>query len=478
MFAQTTSMRVAIALDRRSAAPLHRQIYDAWRRGILDGRFRSGERVPSTRELAAALRVSRTTVSTAYEQLGAEGYFDASHGSGTFVCHQLPQQPVRAPRPSATRPVRPLKLSVYARRLETDRSEPPATTGVLDLSNLGPDLDAFPFPLWRRLMLRHLRHATPDVFDYTASATGLEALRREIAVYLARSRAVRCTPDQVLIVNGSQQALDFCARLFVDPGDEVAVENPGYPRARQLFAAHGAVIRPVAVTADGLDLAALPPAARVVYVTPSHQFPSGVSMSLSRRLELVEWARARSAVVIEDDYDSEYRYDGAPLPALQGLRDDAPVVYMGTFSKVMFPGLRLGYLVVPRDLIVAFTRAKVLSDRQSSGLEQVALADFLREGHLERHIRRMRRLYQRRREVLIDALARHCGSRVTIYGDAAGMHLVARIAGGAAAVRASGGRLRLETSARFYVSNPPPDEFILGFSAIGERAIRNAVKLL
>jgi GntR family transcriptional regulator/MocR family aminotransferase len=476
-------MRVPLVIDRRSATPLHRQIYDAWRQAVLTGRWRGGERAPSTRELSAALSVSRATVNAAYEQLTAEGYFEATHGSGTFVCRDLPQVPARPHRSTSRSPhgaaARPsLRLSAYATHLHADPPSPAVPPGTIDLSTLIPDFDAFPFTVWRRLMVRHLRQITADMFDYAGSGVGFAPLRREIAVYLARSRAVRCTPEQIIIVNGSQQALDLCARMLVDAGDEVAVENPGYPRARQLFAAQGARVCPVRVTADGLAVGDLGSATRLVYVTPSHQFPSGVSMSLARRLDLLEWARSRAAVVIEDDYDSEYRYSGAPLPAMQGLVRGAAVIYMGTFSKVMFPGLRIGYLVVPRDMVAPFTRAKVLSDRQTTGLEQAALADFLAEGHLERHIRRMRRLYKRRREVLIESLTRRFGNRVTTYGDAAGMHVLIGLRGGAAAIRATAGRVRLESAERYYATRPPTDEFILGFAAIGERTIRAGLKML
>jgi GntR family transcriptional regulator/MocR family aminotransferase len=353
----------------------------------------------------------------------------------------------------------------------------PSVPRTLNLSTDGPTFDQFPFVLWRRLLRRHLHALGPSLFQYAAPGTGHSALREALAGYLARSRAVRCSADQIVIVNGSQQALDLCVRVLVDPGDDVAVENPGYLGARELFSASGARVHPVAVDGDGIVVSALPPQARLVYVTPSHQFPSGVSMSLARRLELLEWARCHDALVVEDDYDSEYRYDGAPLPALQGLSADAGVVYVGTFSNVMFPGLRLGYLVLPPGLVEPFTRAKWLADRHSAQLEQAALTDFIREGHLERHIRRMRRVYKRRRDVFLEALARAFGPRATVLGDASGMHLVVRFDSSMDA-RAARAGVHLVSTRSYYTSGAPAHEYMIRFTGLGERGLREAVRRL
>jgi len=317
------------------------------------------------------------------------------------------------------------------------------------------------------------------VFNQGAQPGGHDALRRAIAIHLARSRAVRCSAEQVIIVNGSQQALDLCARLLLDPGAEAAVEEPGYPGARQLFLAHGASLRTLPVTDTGASIDGLTNRTRLVHVTPSHQFPTGVSMSLPRRLALIEWARTRGAVVLEDDYDSEYRYSGPPLPAMQSLADGVSVIYIGTFSNVMFRGLRIGYLVVPRELIGPFTTAKWMTDRHTTLLEQAALADFLEEGHLERHVRRMRRLYKHRRDVLLEELDRHFGADATIRGDAAGMHMTVTFpAGRGIRARAQRAGVHLAGTEIYYLSKPAPNEFILGFSAIGDRAIRESVKRL
>jgi GntR family transcriptional regulator/MocR family aminotransferase len=479
-------MRVAMTLQRTSPLPLHRQIYEQWRTGILTGRFRRGERVPSTRELAATLAVSRSTVTESYEQLIAEGYLDAAHGSGTFVCHELPDDALRPGRARITtkgdEPA--VRLSRYGAGLRDDFLYPETPPGFIRFTHWRPDLDRFPFALWRRLVMRHLRAAAHELFDYRElfdypeQSAGYQPLRREIAAYVARSRAVRCTAEQVVIVNGSQQGLDLCVRLLIDPGDDVAFENPGYQGASRIFQAHGARLRPARIDSDGIVIGDLGGKARLVYVTPSHQFPTGVSMSLARRLELIEWARGRSAAIIEDDYDSEYRYSGAPLPSLQGLAHGVPVIYIGTFSKVMFPGLRIGYVIAPPRFVAALKRAKWLADRHTSLLDQAALADFIHEGHLERHIRRMRRLYGRRREVLVESLARHFGESAKVRGDAAGMHLLVRFEDDAIIERAAAAKVLLMNASAYYLTKPPNGEFIFGFSSIGERTIREGIRRL
>lgn len=474
-------MRTAIVLDPASGVPLHRQIYDQWRQGILTGRFRRAERVPSTRELSAALEISRSTVTQAYDQLIAEGYLESARGSGTFVCRKLPDEVLHARREQAPRPrtMPPIRLSRYGSGLNHDFAYPIAPPGFIGFAQWRPDLTLFPLSIWRKLMTRRLRSGAMDLFDYSDQSGGYEPLRREIAAYVARSRAVRCTPEQVIIVNGSAQGIDLCVRLLLDPGDEVAIENPGYHGAHRILAGYGARLRPARIDENGIVIRDLRRKARLVYVTPSHQFPTGVAMSLPRRLELIEWSRHNQAVLIEDDYDSEYRYSGPPLPSLQGLAANVAVIYLGTFSKVMFPSLRIGYVIVPPNLIARMRRAKWLADRQTPVPEQAALADFIAEGHLERHIRRMRRIYGARRDALVESLARHFGDRVEVRGEAAGMHLLARFQDALGlAEQAAAAKVQLIGSAACYLSEPPRGEFILGFSSIGERSIREGIRRL
>jgi GntR family transcriptional regulator/MocR family aminotransferase len=458
--------------------PLRRQIYDHWRTAILDRRAVPGDRVPSTRELAETLGVARATVTDAYEQLIAEGFFEASQGSGTFVCRQLPEGvQSRAPRITQAPPIR---LSRYGRELTEDVLRPLPPPGVVHFATGSPDVNQFPIAIWRKLIARHLRTPSVRLLDYAEDPAGYAPLREQVAQYVTRMRAVRCTPEQVIIVNGSQQALDLAVRVLVDPGDPVAFENPGYQSAYRILRAYGVRLHPVPVDEEGLVVRKLPRQCRLIYVTPSHQFPTGVVLSLARRLELLAQARLRNAVILEDDYSSEYRYAGAPLTSLQGLAAGVPIVYMGTFSKVMFPGLRVGYLIVPPALMEPFRCAKWLADRQTNQRDQAALADFLREGHLDRHIRRMRRLYGQRRAALVDALHEHFGDRVEILGDVAGMHVMARFRDRAVVRRALKRGVWVTTCQRYYVEGTAPldTELMLGFANLSERAIREGIRRL
>ena len=473
-------MRTAVVIDRSSPVPLSRQIYDFWRLGILNGRFTGGERVPSSRDVAAALDLSRGTITQAYDQLVSEGYFQTAHGSGTFVCRQLPEELLNAPQSAGRRsaPHAAASLSSFGKRLYKDVPYVGKQPGHICLSHWGPDLNLFPIEIWHRLYARSLRSLGPDALDYMEHVRGYEPLCDEIAKYVSRSRAVACSSDQVIVVNGSQQGLDLCARLLLEPGDEVALENPGYSGASRIFEACGARLRPIPVDREGLVCNRLGATAKLAYVTPAHQFPTGVALSLRRRLELIAWARQYGAVIIEDDYDSEYRYSGAPMPALQGLATGVPVIYCGTFSKVMFPGLRVGYLIVPESMVAAFTRAKWLVDRHTPVHQQAALYSFMKEGHLERHIRRMRRTYGLRRAALVESLQSYFADRALVLGEAAGMHAYVRFTDSAVAARAERNRVQLREVAPYFLGKAPANEYLLGFSMLTERSIREGIKRL
>jgi GntR family transcriptional regulator/MocR family aminotransferase len=331
---------------------------------------------------------------------------------------------------------------------------------------------------WRRTLGRRLRRSGKLLFQYAGDAYGYEPLRQAIAAYVAKSRAIQCTSAQVLIVSGSQQALDLCARVLINQGDPVDIENPGYPGSHGVFRAHGARVHTVPIDRDGIVVRQLKAGTRVIYVTPSHQFPTGASMSLARRMQLIDWARQHGSIVIEDDYDSEYRYHRAPLPALYGLASDVPVVYIGTFSKVMYPGIRLGYLITSATLAHRFAAAKSMMDRHTSLLEQMALADFIEAGLLERHVRRMRRLYQQRRMALVSALDHHFGQAAEILGDQAGMHILVRFRNVEREPDPARHGVRLTSASKYYFSNAPANEYVMGFTAITERALREGVSRL
>ena len=483
-------MDFPLLLAPDSPLPLHRQVYLGIRAAVLDGRLGRGQRIPSTRALAGLLQISRTTASVACEQLTGEGYLEARRGSGTYVAARLPEDylpPPTAPaRPASAAPA----LSRFGARL-ADLDPPPRPAAGLpyDFSPGCPALDAFPLDLWGRLLARQCRAASPGQLGYGADPAGHGPLREALAEYLRRSRAVRCEPEQVLVLSGTQQALDLAARVLVDPGETVAMEDPGYPGARRCFLAHGARLLPLPVGARGLELDALQGARpRLVYLTPSHQYPTGRVLDLPRRLALLAWAReqgarqARGPLLFEDDYDSEFRFEGRPLPAMQGLDGAGTVLYSGTFSKVLFPALRLGYLVVPPALAQPMARALAVSCRQPPVMEQAALAEAIREGHFERHLRRMRALYGARREALVAALSAHFSDRVTLLGANGGMQLLAQFpATGPDAQlvrRAAALGVGLSPASQCHLVPGPGQGFLLGFSALSPARIREGVRRL
>jgi GntR family transcriptional regulator / MocR family aminotransferase len=417
-----------INLERASPVPLFKQLYDAVRQSILRGTLRKGLRLPSTRILARELGVSRNIVVIAFEQLHAEGYLESRTGAGTFVTKMLPEDvllleanPLNGNRALSERGKAFKRLPQIGLPTTDPRLRcAPFRYGL-------PALDELPLDLWGRLLARNCRKAPVDIAVH-GHAAGLLRLREAIASYVGLARGVRCKTDQVIIVNGSQQAIDLAARVLADPGDVAIMEDPGYIGALSALRAAGMKVIPISVGKDGLRVELLSRKqvkGKLVYVTPSHQFPLGVVLSIANRLQLLDWAAQNDAWIIEDDFDSEYRYESKPIPALQGLDRNGRVIYAGTFSKVLFPSLRLGYVIVPEDLVDAFASARWISDRCSPLIEQAALADFIVEGHFASHIRRMRALYMERRSVMIEALRQHLGDLLETWDTEAGMHTVA-----------------------------------------------------
>jgi GntR family transcriptional regulator / MocR family aminotransferase len=420
-----------VALDAESRTPLYRQLYDSLRRAILSGQLAPGTRLQSTREMASELKVSRNTVVNAYEQLLAEGYLEGQVGSGTYVSRALPEDLLNVKivtRSLARTGPKGAGLSERGKLFAAFAPTVPRSPERVRPFQAGvPALDCFPFDIWSKLVARHWRRPADSLLGY-GEPQGHAPLRRAIASYLGLSRAVRCTPEQVIVVDGAQMAFDLIARVLLDPGDPAWLEEPGYPGARAALQAAGARLVHVPVDSEGLDVAAgarLEPGARLVYVTPSHQFPLGMTMSLPRRLALLDWAGRAGAWIVEDDFDSEYRYEGRPLASLQGLDDDGRVVYVGTFSKFLFPSLRLGYVVAPASLVDAIVAARATAGRHSPSVEQAILTDFIEEGHFGRHIRRMRTLYRGRQAALVEALRREAGDIVYVEPSDAGIHLTA-----------------------------------------------------
>ena len=472
----TCCMDVHVTLKGRGdlSARIYRQLFDA----VLDGRLRPGERLPPTRELARRLDVSRNTVAVAYEQLIAESVLVARVGSGTFVSDE---------RVSRARPRHaPAGEGVHARPLWSAIPEPSpvdAAAPVYDFRVGSPDARLFPFTTWRRLVARELRPATIAWGRYGEPA-GHAGLRASIARHIGVSRSVRADAGDVIVTQGAQQALDLIGRVLIEPGDCVAVEEPGYPPARLLFSSLGARVAGVPVDDEGLDVDAIPRAARLAYVTPSHQFPLGTPMSLRRRTALLEWAERRGAIVIEDDYDSEFRFGGRPLEPLQSLDRSGRVVYVGSFSKVMLPTLRLGFLVAPTSLQRALRTAKQLTDWHGELATQAALARFIDEGLLARHIRKVGREYAARHERICEAVRRDLRDWLELVPSAAGLHVAARSVAGApvniedVVCRAEAWGIRVRPLSYFAAHALARNGFVIGYGTLPTGRVDEGLKRL
>ena len=468
-------------------AQASRWLYESLRSAILEGRLATGSRLPTTRELSNQYELARGTVVTAFENLKAEGYVNARVGSGTYVACELPESLLVAPA-SPTRdhrlPQRSAghrrRLSAMGRRLKPLDGYPNRRAPAFRLGM--PALDRFPTALWAQVASRRLRRASARLL-LGGDPMGFEPLRRAIAEYLVTSRAVNCTSAQVAIVSGTLEALSITARLLLDPGDRVVVEDPWYHGAKVVLETHGAKL--VRVPVDDGGLIVLPKrmrGARLACVTPAHQYPTGVSMCITRRLALLEWARRTHATIFEDDYDSEYRYCGPPMPALQGLDGSGRVIFSGSYSKVLFPSLRLGYVVLPEDLVEPFAAAISVTTRHAPLLDQAVLADFITEGHYGRHIRRMREIYAARHRALIDAAREHLDGLLDVCTIEAGLQTIGWLAPGVdgrqVSERADSRGVEVKMCASRRRDGARQHALLLGFAAVDEAEIRRGVGVL
>ena len=481
----------SIPLDDASATPLYYQVYQRLRAAILLGQLAPGARLPSTRQMADDLSVSRNTMMSAFDQLIAEGYVEGRVGAGTFVSPTLPEELLQARsrikrgvQIQTTRHSLSQRGQVLARASVTVADRPPGRMRPF-IPGI-PALDEFPMSLWSQLLARRWRDESRGLLNY-GPAAGFKALREAIAAYLGPSRGVQCDAEQVVIVSGTQQALDLVARVLLDPGDSVIVEEYCYTAARAALIGAGLRLVPVAVDDAGLDinrLAANSAGSRLAYVTPSHQYPLGVTMSLSRRLALLDWANRNGAWILEDDYDSEYRYVGRPLAALQGLDKGRSVIYVGTFSKVLFPSLRIGYIVAPPALVNAFTAARATLSWCNPIIDQAVLADFISEGHFTRHIRRMRSIYAERQGILIDAIKREAGGLVEVARADAGIHVRALLPNHlddkAVAREALTQGVVAHALSSYFLGDAAhaPRGLVLGYGAYGPRQLREGANKL
>jgi GntR family transcriptional regulator / MocR family aminotransferase len=473
-------MQLAIPLSR-GGEPLFRQVYRGIRQAVLTGAISAGERLPSTRDLAVQLGISRTVVLLAYEQLLVEGFVDGRRGSGTFISQELARIPARSRRSLARLRLSRLGNAVSASAATVNTPLPRLLVPRYNFIYGRSDLATFPLAVWRRLLLRQALESSMRRFEY-GSAQGSKELRAEICAHLRRSRSVVCDLDEVIVVNGSQQAIDLVIRVLVDPGDPVALEEPHYDGIREALRAAGARLRPVPVDREGLDPDRLPNDARLMFVTPSHQFPTGAILPLQRRLALLDWARRQNAVIVEDDYDGEFHYDGRPLESLQGLDREGRIVYIGTFSRTIYPSVRIGYLIAPVSLVSALTAAKWLSDLHSSSLEQQTLADFMAGGMYERHLRQLRRRNTSRRTALLEAIDEYCGDRVVVTGQGAGAHVALwprkKVVEQAVVSAAARKGVGINGTAHCWLTQPARPGFILGYAQLGEQEIRDGIRLL
>jgi GntR family transcriptional regulator / MocR family aminotransferase len=483
-----------IALQPSKNHPLHRQVYDWFQQAIAKGQLRPGQRVPSTRALATELSISRIPVLNAFEQLQAEGYLQTFKGAGTCVASSIPEETIAATQRKTTKKSE-TKISGASHkkgRRRISRGSATAQTGTRQpwLNIPGafrmhlPALDHFPMDIWSRLVARNARRPAKELLAY-GDTMGYAPFRKAIAEYLGAVRAVRCVPSQVMAIAGSQQGLQLSARVLLNPGETVWMEEPGYLGARQAFAAAGARLIAVPVDDEGLNVAEgirRCPNARAVYITPSHQYPLGKTLSASRRMQLLNWASRSRAWIIEDDYDSEYRFGIRPIASLQGLDSDARVIYIGTFSKVLFPALRLGYIIVPTDLIGAFSVIREGTDIFSSTLYQAVLTDFIEEGHFARHARRMRILYMDRCKTLVEAIREQLGDTLEIVSAEAGMHLAGLLPAGIADTvvshRAAANGISAMPLSICCLKRPSKGGLVLGYGGADAAQIQEGVRKL
>jgi GntR family transcriptional regulator / MocR family aminotransferase len=466
---------------------LWRWLYRELRGAILDGRLKPGARMPSTRSLGKQYSLSRGTVVVAFDQLGAEGYTYTEPGSGTYVASGIPDGLMSAlQRPAAL--AQPASKAAFPKRGQ----EFPKNVEVLPASHTisrafrshEPAIDLFPVNLWARVASRVLRRAPRSLYGH-GNAAGHPPLRRAIAEYVGASRGVRCSAEQIIITSGTQQALDLIARFLLAPGDRVWMEDPGYPGALQALRATGARIVPVPVDSEGIIIKAgrkLAPKAKLAYVTPANQFPMGVTMSADRRLELLRWAAGANAWIIEDDYDAEYRYSGRPVAALQALDSSGCVIYVGTFTKMLFNALRLGFMVLPERLVESFVLVRAFVDRHPATLDQAILAEFITEGHFGHHIRRMRQNYAERLDVLKTTADKHLDGLLDVVHAGAGIRTLGWLktfkSDHDAAQRAWKLGLEVEPLSAFTTKYEQPPALMLGFASCTAAELRRGVSVL
>jgi GntR family transcriptional regulator/MocR family aminotransferase len=466
---------------------LGRWLYTELRAAILDGRLKPGSRMPSTRGLSKQYSVARGTVAAAFDSLKSEGYIEASVGAGTFVSIRIPDQSMSTPPDSTSGIAEPSHAGLAQRGRDAVRGVHllPASHSIAKaFRSYEPAIDLFPVNLWSRVAGRVLRRAPRSLYGQ-GDARGYLPLRKAIAEYVGAARGVRCDAGRIIITSGTQQALDIIARMLLDPGDAVWMEDPGYPGAVFSLRAAGVQVVPIPVDQDGLMVAEGRKAqqhARMAYVTPSNQFPLGVAMAQHRRLELLDWAAQEDAWIVEDEYDAEYRYFGRPLTSLQSMDRSGCVIYVGTFTKMLFNSLRSGFLVLPERIVDAFAAARTVLDRHPPTLDQAILTEFILDGHFGHHVRRMRQVYARRMAVLSEAARDKLGGQLDVAEVDSGMRMLGWIRTGEKdadlANRARSRGLEVTAMSDFRIQHPRPDALILGFAGCPATELKRGVGVL
>jgi GntR family transcriptional regulator / MocR family aminotransferase len=481
------SVDLPITFDLKEKMPVYRQLSQALRDAIRSGRLKAGEHLPSTREMAEMLGIARATVVKSYEQLLSQGYLQATTGAGTFVSRQLPREAavdesLRAEEQEHRAEHVEQALSSYAQRLMQMPLYESTSDNSADFDFGAPTPELLPARQWRETLNKYYRLQEPQTLEFSGDIFGYRPLREAVASFLARSRSLNCHPDQIVVFFGAQGPVNHIVRLLVEPGDQAVVENPGYVGAREQLLAQGAHLTAVPIDSDGLVVDSLPNAqnrAKLVYVTPSFHDPTGIIMSLKRRKELLAWARRAGAMVVEDAWDSDFRYVNPALPALQGMDDNDCVFYIYSFWKMLYPLSMASFLVIPRSYIPLFARAKLLTERQYPPIDHYALTDFITEGHLERHIKKTRSNYGKQRQALIFALTQRFRKSIIIPKQSAGMHISIRLETPlsdedvAKCARRAG--LPLVSTAEYYVEKPATGEFVIPFTSCDTEALTQRV---
>ena len=484
--------QLPIVIDQDSSVSIGQQLYDSLRHLVIAGKVQAGEKLPSSRGLAEQLGVSRPTVSDCYDQLISEGYLEARHGSGTYVATVKPEIALGKIKSKKSEDISRYPISSFAARF-AQRAPSTAAALLHEIAFLPwlPAVDQFPHATWSKLLAKHTRSveataAASQTFRTSFEPRGIQALREAIAKMVLRFRDIQCSPEQVVLTMGLNHALDLVSRLHLGTGATAAVEDPGYPFAAEIIRATGASVLSLGVDEDGLDIQSLGVNSRrqplLVYVTPAHQFPTGVVMSLKRRLELLEYAAQSKAILFEDDFDSEFRYKGRPIPALKSLDRQGRVIYAGTFNQTVLPSLGLGYLIVPEELVLVYRRARALLAEPFPLALQLTLTQFIEDGDFDRHVKKLRILYGQRRQCLIENLQKYFGERVELSGDQSGVYIVARFQTKKSDEQVSSEAAELGVGllpvSTFSSERIGSGAFVMGFANLEEELIEEGVRRL